>query len=145
MPRLGPYEVLPDYVDEQLVSRLGIELVTLEPDLVIGTMPVAGNRQPIGLVHGGANAVLVETLGSVAAMLYAGPGGMAVGTELSCTHHRGARDGLLTGTCTPQHRGTNSATYDIVITDDRGRRTCSARLTCAVSRARRRVRASRVA
>lgn len=134
---LGPYEILPDYVDEQLVAKLGIELVTCEPELVVATMPVAGNRQPIGLIHGGANAVLAETLGSVAAMLHAGPGGLAVGLDLSCSHHRAARSGLVKGVCTPLHRGATTATYEIVITDERDQRTCTARLTCAVTRRKR--------
>jgi 1,4-dihydroxy-2-naphthoyl-CoA hydrolase len=131
---LGPYEILPDYVDEQLVAKLGIELITCEPDLVVATMPVAGNRQPIGLIHGGANAVLAETLGSVAAMVHAGPGGLAVGLDLSCSHHRAARNGLVTGVCRPLHRGATTATYEIVITDEHDRRTCTARLTCAIKR-----------
>ncbi|WP_225978699.1 hotdog fold thioesterase [Gandjariella thermophila] len=131
---LGPYEVLPGYAAEQLVSRMGIELVTCEPDLVVGTMPVAGNRQPIGLLHGGANAVLAETLGSVAAMLNVQPDGFAVGLDLSCTHHLAARHGLVTGVCTPLHRGAATASYEIVISDEQGRRTCTARLTCAVRR-----------
>ena len=135
---LGPYEIIPDYLDEQLVSRLGIELVTCEPDKVVGTMPVAGNRQPIGILHGGANGVLAETLGSVAAMLHAGDGGMAVGLDLSCSHHRSARTGLVTGMCRPLHRGSTTATYEIVITDETGRRTCTARLTAAISRPGRR-------
>lgn len=129
---LGPIEVLPAYVDEQLVDRLSIEITTAEPDLVVGTMPVSGNRQPVGLLHGGANAAFAETLGSLAAWLHAGPDQIIVGQELSCTHHRGASSGLVTGVCTPLHVGTNSATYEIVITDPLGRRTCTARLTCAL-------------
>lgn len=135
---LGPVEVLSPYVDEQLVERLGIEITVCEPDLVIGSMPVAGNRQPIGLLHGGANAVLAETLGSLAAWTHAGADRIIVGQELSCTHHGGARSGRVTGECRPLHVGTHTATYEIVIRDERGRRTCTARLTCAIPPARRR-------
>ncbi|MFE6982765.1 hotdog fold thioesterase [Streptomyces griseus] len=135
---LGPVEVLSPYVDEQLVERLGIEIQVCEPDLVIGSMPVAGNRQPIGLLHGGANAVLAETLGSLAAWTHAGADRIIVGQELSCTHHAGARSGRVTGECRPLHVGTHNATYEIVIRDERGRRTCTARLTCATPSARRR-------
>lgn len=117
---------------EQLQDRMGIELTEAAPDRVVGTMPVAGNRQPYGLLHGGANAVLAESVGSVAAALHAGAGRIAVGTELSCTHHRPATGGLVTGVATPLHRGRSSATYEITISDERGRRTCSARLTCAL-------------
>ncbi|GGZ31639.1 aromatic compound degradation protein PaaI [Streptomyces inusitatus] len=135
---LGPVPVLPAYVDEQLVNRLGIEITACEPDLVMGTMPVAGNRQPIGIMHGGANAAFAETLGSLAAWVHAGPDRIIVGLELSCTHHRAVRRGVVTGVCRPLHVGGGTATYEIVISDEQGRRTCTARLTCAVPPARRR-------
>jgi 1,4-dihydroxy-2-naphthoyl-CoA hydrolase len=115
---------------EQLTGRMGIELVTLSLTEVVGTMPVAGNRQPFGLLHGGANAVLAEQAGSIAAALSAGEGRIAVGLELTCTHHRAATEGQVTAVASPLHRGRSTATYDIEITDENGRRTCSARLTC---------------
>ncbi|WP_114453518.1 PaaI family thioesterase [Halopolyspora algeriensis] len=119
--------------DEELLwHRMGMEVTECTPDRVVGTMPVSGNRQPYGLLHGGANAVLAESLGSTAAVLNAGPGRIAVGLELSCTHHRAATDGVVTGVATPLHRGGSTATYEIVITDERGKRTCSARLTCVL-------------
>lgn len=117
---------------EQLATRMGIEVTECTPDRVVGTMPVAGNRQPYGLLHGGANAVLAEALGSVAAALHAGSDRIAVGLELSCTHHRAASEGVVTGVATPLHRGNTTATHEIVITDSRGKRTCSARLTCVL-------------
>jgi uncharacterized protein (TIGR00369 family) len=124
----------PAVAEQQLADKLGIEITDWNPDRLVGTMPVAGNRQPYGLLHGGANAVLAETLGSLAAGLHAGSGRSAVGLELSCTHHRAALDGLVTGVCTPLHRGRSTATFEIVITDEAGRRTCTARLTCFVRR-----------
>jgi uncharacterized protein (TIGR00369 family) len=93
-------------------------------------MPVEGNRQPYGLLHGGASAVLAETLGSVGSMLHGGVGKIAVGVDLNCTHHRGMRSGQVTGVARPVHRGRSTATYEIVITDERDRRVCTARLTC---------------
>jgi uncharacterized protein (TIGR00369 family) len=137
---LGPIPVLPSYVDEQLVARMGIEIVSCQADLVVGTMPVTGNRQPIGIMHGGANAVLAETLGSLAAWIHAGPDRIIVGQELSCTHHRAVRSGLVTGVCRPLHVGRGTATYEIVISDDQERRACTARLTCALPPPRRQVR-----
>ncbi len=134
---LGPIPVLPGYVDEQLVTRMGIEILTCRPDLVVGTMPVEGNRQPIGIMHGGASAVLVETLGSLAAWIHAGPDRIIVGQELSCTHHRAVRSGLVTGVCRPLHVGRGVATYEIVISDDQERRACTGRLTCALPLPRR--------
>ncbi|WP_044573801.1 PaaI family thioesterase [Saccharopolyspora spinosa] len=117
---------------EQLTERMGIEIVEWDPDRVVATMPVAGNRQPYGLLHGGANAVLAETLGSIAAALHAGAERVAVGLELTCTHHRAATEGVVTGVATPVHRGHSTATFDIVITDENDRRTCTARLTCVL-------------
>jgi 1,4-dihydroxy-2-naphthoyl-CoA hydrolase len=113
-----------------LGTRMGVKIVEASADRVVGTMPVEGNTQPYGLLHGGASAVLAETLGSVGAMLHGGSKKLAVGVDLNCTHHRGARSGLVTGVATPLHRGRSTATYDITISDEEGRRVCSARLTC---------------
>ncbi|WP_329179887.1 MULTISPECIES: PaaI family thioesterase [unclassified Streptomyces] len=137
-----PQEILEQYaglgIDLQalfsaghLGERMGIRILEASPEKVVGTMPVEGNTQPYGLLHGGASAVLAETLGSVGAMLHGGPGKLAVGVDLNATHHRGMRSGVVTGTATPVHRGRSSATYDVVITDDAsGKRVCTARLTC---------------
>jgi 1,4-dihydroxy-2-naphthoyl-CoA hydrolase len=115
---------------EQLTERLGIELVTLSLDEVVGTLPVKGNRQPFGLLHGGASAVLAETLGSTLSALHALPDRFPVGLELACTHHRAATEGLVTGVARPIHIGRSTSTTEIVITDAEGRRTCTAKLTC---------------
>ncbi|MEU5696988.1 hotdog fold thioesterase [Actinosynnema sp. NPDC020468] len=126
----GITNVNPAFAAEQLAARMGIEITRWDADRLVGTMPVTGNRQPYGLLHGGANAVLAETLGSVAAAMYAAPERVAVGLELSCTHHRAVTEGVVTGVCTPVHRGRSTATYEIVISDAQERRVCTARLTC---------------
>ena len=113
-----------------LGTRMGVEILEASAERVVGTMPVEGNTQPYGLLHGGASAVLAETLGSVGSMLHAGSSKIAVGVDLNCTHHRGVRAGLVTGVATPLHQGRSTATYEIVISDEAGRRVCSARLTC---------------
>ncbi|MFJ1645144.1 PaaI family thioesterase [Streptomyces sp. NPDC088258] len=113
-----------------LGTRMGVRIVEASPERVVGTMPVEGNTQPYGLLHGGASAVLAETLGSVGAMLHGGTTRLAVGVDLNCTHHRGARSGSVTGVATPVHRGRSTATYEIVITDEQDKRICTARLTC---------------
>ncbi|MFD1831923.1 PaaI family thioesterase [Streptomyces desertarenae] len=113
-----------------LGRRMGLEVLQASPEKVVGTLPVEGNTQPYGLLHGGASAVLAETLGSIGAMLHGGPGRIAVGVDLNCTHHRGLSSGTVTGTATPLHRGRTTATYEIAVTDEQGRRVCSARLTC---------------
>lgn len=115
-----------------LGERLGVRVLEASPERVVGVLPVEGNTQPYGLLHGGASAALAETLGSIGAMLHAGPNKMAVGVDLNCTHHRAVRDGLVTGVATPAHTGRTSATYDVVLTDERERRVCTARLTCAL-------------
>ncbi|MET0136177.1 MAG: hotdog fold thioesterase [Kibdelosporangium sp.] len=118
---------------EQLALRMGIKITDRNRDRLVGTMPVAGNRQPLGLLHGGASAVLAETLGSVAANMHARDHEqVALGVELSCTHHRSARDGVVTAVVTPAHLGRQMSTFEIVITDAGGTRLCTARLTCAL-------------
>jgi 1,4-dihydroxy-2-naphthoyl-CoA hydrolase len=115
---------------DTLVSRMGISLVEASAERVVATMPVAGNTQPLGLLHGGASCVLAETLGSVGSALHAGPGRITVGTEINATHHRAAASGEVTGVATRLHGGRTMTSYEIVISDDQGRRVCTARLSC---------------
>jgi uncharacterized protein (TIGR00369 family) len=109
-------------------------VLEVSPERVVGTMPVKGNTQPLGLLHGGASCVLAETLGSLGAAAHAMElfGGVALGVDISATHHRSARSGVVTGVATPLHRGRTVATYEIVVTDERGSRLCTARLTCTL-------------
>lgn len=127
---------LRDFFDQAsagtLVELMGIQITEARPGLVAGSMPVAGNTQPYGLLHGGASAVLAETLGSIAAAVHGGPDRIAMGIELSCTHHRAVREGHVYGTAVPLHEGSTVATYDIRIVDDQDRAVCTARLTCVV-------------
>ena len=97
---------------------------------VVGHMPVEGNTQPFGLLNGGASMALAETLGSVGAHLHAGPTRSVVGIDINGTHHRSATSGIVTGTATPLSLGRTIAVYEIVITDERDKRICTARLTC---------------
>jgi uncharacterized protein (TIGR00369 family) len=113
-----------------LGTRMGVQIIEASAERVVATMPVEGNTQPYGLLHGGASAVLAETIGSVGAMLHGGSSKIAVGVDLNCTHHRGVRSGLVTGIATPVHRGRSTATYEIVISDENDKRVCTARLTC---------------
>ena len=113
-----------------LPGLMGIKILEASAQRVVGTMPVAGNIQPYGLLHGGASCVLAETLGSLGSALHAGPGRVTVGIEISATHHRGAAAGLVTGVATLLHGGRTLTTFEIVITDEQGRRVCTSRLTC---------------
>ena len=116
----------------ELAERMGIAFERVEPGHVVATMPVEGNRQPYGLLHGGATVVLAETVGSVAAALHAGAGRVAVGVEVSCAHHRAARSGFIRAVTIPLHQGNSLASYAIEVTDEDGRRIATARLTCAI-------------
>lgn len=126
------FTVPQEYAEQQLNDKLGLIIVEATPERVVATMPVKGNLQPYGLLHGGANASIAETVGSTLAALNAGAGRAAMGLELSCTHHRAVRDGTVTAVATPSHVGRGTITSEIVITDDAGNRTCTARLTCIV-------------
>jgi 1,4-dihydroxy-2-naphthoyl-CoA hydrolase len=123
-------ELVVRWTDEQLIDRMGIKITEWDPERVVGTMPVAHNRQYLGLLHGGASAVLAETLGSIAAWRWGMPDKVPLGVELSCSHHRSATGGEVTGVCTPLHRGRTVATFEIRITDEQERPICTARLTC---------------
>jgi 1,4-dihydroxy-2-naphthoyl-CoA hydrolase len=115
-----------------LNEKMGIELTEISADRVVGTMPVEGNTQPYGLLHGGASVVLAETLGSVGSAVHAHPDKLSVGIEINATHHRSATTGTVTGVATAIHLGRTMATYEVVITDERGKRVCTSRITCAL-------------
>lgn len=114
-----------------LGESMGIEVTEATAERVVGRMPVEGNVQPFGLLHGGASCVLAESLGSIGSTIHAHQfDRVAVGIEINATHHRSATEGDVTGVATPVHLGRTLATWDITITDDRGRKVCTSRLTC---------------
>lgn len=121
---------------DHLHQRMGITILHASAERVVGRMPVEGNTQPHGLLHGGASCVLAETLGSAGATLHAGEGRVVVGIEINATHHRSASSGHVTAVATRVHGGRTLATYAIEITDDEGRTVCTARLTCMIRDAR---------
>ena len=112
-----------------LAQKMGIEFTEFSVERSVGTMPVEGNTQPVGLLHGGAYVVLGESLGSMAANLHAGPGRLAVGVDINATHTRSATSGVVTGVCTPIHLGRSMTVHEIVVTDDQGRRCSTIRIT----------------
>ena len=115
-----------------LDDKLGIQIIDFNPDRLVATMPVKGNEQPFGLLHGGATCSLVETIGSWAATITAGPERRAVGIDLNATSVKSATSGVVTAVCTPVRRGRTLATFLIEVTDDQGNTTASARLTCMI-------------
>ena len=120
-----------------LNEKMGVELLEVSAERVVGTMPVKGNTQPYGLLHGGASVVLAESLGSVGSAAHAYPDRIAVGVDINATHHRSAREGVVTGVATPIHLGRTSACWEVVITDEDGKRVCTSRITCALLPAKR--------
>lgn len=112
-----------------LAEKMGIEFTEFSVERAVGRMPVEGNTQPAMLLHGGAYVVLGESLGSMAANLWAGEGRLAVGIEINATHTRSATSGFVTGVCTPIHLGRTLTTHEIAISDEQGRRCSTIRIT----------------
>ena len=115
-----------------LDKKMGIEILEASPQRLVGRMPVNGNTQPLGLLHGGANVVLAESLGSIGTQLHAGPDRRIVGVDINATHHKSATEGFVTGTATAISLGKTLCVYEIVITNEAGERTCTSRITCLI-------------
>lgn len=112
-----------------LHEKLGIEITSASAAEVVGSMPVAGNTQPAGLLHGGATAALVKSLASLTAWLHAQPERVAVGVDLNLTHLRPVTSGRVTGRAVPVHLGNGTAVHTVEVRDDNGRITAVGRLT----------------
>lgn len=133
--------IFPDNLDPRLVERLvasgggeltrklGIKFLELSAEHSVATMPVEGNTQVIGILHGGAHVVLGESLGSISSAIHAGPGRVAMGIEINATHSRSISSGIVTATCTALSLGRTLATHEIVVRDEQGRRLSTVRMT----------------
>ena len=121
-------------VNSGMAKAIGIKLTTLTPDLVVATMPVdERTRQPFGLLHGGASAALAETVASLGAwMNIDAETQAAVGVELNSNHLRSKRDGLVTATATPLHKGRSTHVWDVRINDEEGKLVCASRCTLVI-------------
>ena len=119
-----------------LVVKMGIRFSEMSAERLVATMPVEGNQQVAGILHGGAHLVLAETLGSFGAAIHAGPGRQALGIEIGATHHRAIAAGIVTGTATAVHLGGTLVTHEVVMTDEQGRRLSTARITNMIRDAR---------
>ncbi len=122
-----------DYLQQRglgaLADRMGIEMTEFTADRAVATMPVEGNTQPIGLLHGGAYVVLGETLGSMHANFHAPEGFVGVGIDINATHTGSATEGFVTGVCTPIRIGRTLSVHEIIVSDERGRRCSTVRIT----------------
>jgi len=125
-------EVIRERGSGALDKKMGIQIIEASPNRLVGTMPVEGNTQPIGLLHGGANVVLAESLGSIGTQLHAGPNRKIVGVDINATHHKSATSGVVTAVATAVTLGKTLCCYEVEITSDKGERTCSARITCLI-------------
>jgi uncharacterized protein (TIGR00369 family) len=113
----------------ELTKKMQIEFLELSAELSIARMPVVGNTQVVGLLHGGAHVVLGESLGSISSAIHGGPTKYAVGIEINATHSRSITEGWVTGTCRALVLGRTLCTHEIVMTDDAGRRLSTVRMT----------------
>lgn len=125
-------EILRERGAGALDKKMGIEIIEASPQRLVATMPVEGNTQPMGLLHGGANVVLAESLGSIGTQLHAGPNRRIVGVDINATHHKSATSGKVTATATAVSLGKTLCCYEVEITNEKGERTCSARITCLI-------------
>lgn len=114
----------------ELDEKMGVKILEQSVERVVATLPVEGNRQSFGLLHGGASLAVGEAVGSWAAVIHASTlGKTAVGVDVSATHHKSARSGLITITATPIHLGSTLTTHEVLITNDAGQRLCTLRIT----------------
>jgi uncharacterized protein (TIGR00369 family) len=125
-------EILKKRGSGALGEKMGIEILEASPQRLVAKMPVEGNTQPIGLLHGGANVVLAESLGSIGTQLHAGADRKIVGVDINATHHKSATTGVVTAVATAISLGKTLCSYQVEITNDKGERTCSARITCLI-------------
>ena len=115
-----------------LGAKMGIEILEASPERLVARMPVEGNTQPIGLLHGGANVVLAESLGSIGTQLHAGVDRRIVGLDINATHHKSATSGFVTATATAISLGKTICCYEVVIVNESGEKTCTSRITCLI-------------
>lgn len=122
----------------ELDRKMGVEIVEESAERVVATMPVDGNRQSLGLLHGGAMVAVAEAVGSWAAVIHAsGLGRVAVGVDINATHHASGHEGVVTATATAIRLGRTLTSHEVIITDEGGRRLCTARITNAIVEPRR--------
>ena len=119
-----------------LMEKLGVRFLEAGPDRVVASMPVDGNTQPYGMLHGGATAALCETIASFGTAFLVGPTRRVVGIELNINHIRSVKEGTVTATGIPLHVGRSTAVWNMEVRDDQDRLVAVSRLTLAIRAAR---------
>lgn len=127
-----PGNVPEQEVNATLLTKLGIEFLDATAERVVARMPIEGNTQPLGFLHGGASAALAETVASYGGWLAAEPGQLVFGLEIKCNHLRPAREGWLTATGVPVHIGRTTQLWEIRLANDEDRLVAFATCTLAV-------------
>ncbi|WP_085529064.1 hotdog fold thioesterase [Kocuria massiliensis] len=115
----------------ELDHRMHMTYLEQTVERVVAEMPVEGNRQGHGILHGGASIALAESAGSWAAVLHAAQfGKIAVGTEVNATHHSSATEGTVRAVATPIKLGRTMTSHEVVITHlETNRRLCTVRIS----------------
>ena len=123
---MEPWKIVLGELDE----KMGVQVIEESAEKVVATMPIEGNRQSLGLLHGGAMVSLAEAVGSWAAVIHASTmGKVAVGVDINATHHKSSREGHVTATATAIRLGRMMCSHEVIITNDNGDRLCTARIT----------------
>lgn len=127
-------ETLNNWGKNTMTDFLDIQFTAIGEDYLEATMPVTERtKQPLGLLHGGANVVLAETLGSVAATLTVNPQThYCVGLEINANHIKSVREGYVKGITKPIHLGKKTQIWEIKIYTASGDLSCISRITMAV-------------
>lgn len=121
-----------DAVRGTLMERIGIEWLDIGTERVVARIPVEGNTQVYGQLHGGATAALCESVASIGTAVATGLQKTVVGIQLSVNHLRAVREGYVTATGVPLRVGRTVAVWDMQVHDDRGNLVASATLTVAI-------------
>ena len=126
------------FKENKLMEALGMEIVTLEKNRVVMTMPVdERTHQPAGYLHGGASVLLAETVASIGGFLNVNEEEEAVfGVEINANHLKSKREGVVTATATPIHIGRTTQVWNIDIRDEQDAKICISRCTIGVVKRR---------
>ncbi len=118
-----------------LMEVLDIKCIEVGDDYVIATMPVnSKTHQPMGLLHGGASAALIESIGSMGSSLALDlEKEVPVGVEINANHIGGMREGIVRAVGKLVHRGKRTHVWQVDLTDDAtGKLVCTGRLTVMI-------------